>query len=329
MAKDTSAPDSGTALAQRGVPAIPRVLVAWSPTNSSDASLNYAAWLARTTPIRIRVISTLVQPWTTTSLSKLGGKYKKWFKKEAAACAEQVEKALRGAGIAEENWDEEFSILVDGSSKAALLTAAAERFDADFILIGPGAAAPKGRFLAGTTADTLLHSSPIPLGLSPRAAKLSKHGVTRVNFAFVEEPGKNLELSQLPGLESAAAMASRWNVPLRILGFSPSGLLSSPSGSMDVAQALTSHWRETSLALLDVASDFVLDAFPDLEVETDIGSGNGWAGAVDALKWKKGDIMCLDSAPLSPFERVFLGSTTTEFLNHLRVPVIIYPAHTR
>lgn len=314
------------ALEERAAPDVIRILIAWSPSSTGTEAIQYAAWLAKTAQVQVRVISTITQPWTTTSLTKLGGKYKKWFKKEAEACAKAVKAELSAAGLDKASWDGDVSLLIDGASKANVLTVAAQEFNADVILLGSSAASPKGRFLAGTTADALMHSSPIPLGLAPRSAKLSKHGITRVNFAFVEEPSADMDPSKVLALRLAAIKAKTWNVPLRIVAFSASGLMNTPTGNLDVSKELTSHWRETSLALLDVASDFVLDEFPDLTVEADVGSGNGWAGAVDALKWKKGDLLCLGSTPLSPFERVFLGSTTSELLPHLRVPVVIYPA---
>jgi len=59
-----------------------RILISWSPASSGTEALECAAWLSRTADIQVRVISTVFQPWTTTSLSKLGGKYKKWFKEQ-------------------------------------------------------------------------------------------------------------------------------------------------------------------------------------------------------------------------------------------------------
>ena len=57
-----------------------RILISWSPSSSGTEALDCAAWLSRTAEIQVRVISTVFQPWTTTSFTKLGGKYKKWFK---------------------------------------------------------------------------------------------------------------------------------------------------------------------------------------------------------------------------------------------------------
>ncbi|AGF73697.1 universal stress protein [Corynebacterium halotolerans] len=300
-----------------------RVLVAWRPDSRGTEAIEFAAWLARTTDVRVRAVTTLLRPWPSTSLSKLGGKYRKWYEKEAAACEQKVRRAFTNAGIEKDSWDERVSVFADGTSESVLLTEAADEYDAHLVILGSGATAPKGRFLAGSTADALLHSSPKPLGLAPRAVKLSKRGITRVNFAFLDSRGTEHDSS----LHFAAHLAARWSVPLRILAFSPSGIADPLlHDRRDLSSELTDEWREHSLAMLDRAGDAVSDRYPELTVETEIGTGVGWAGAIDALKWKKGDLLCLGSTPLGPIESVFIGSTATDFLRHVRVPVVIHPA---
>lgn len=300
-----------------------RILVAWRPDSPGTEAIELAAWLSRTTNVQIRVASTLLRPWPAASLSRFGGKYRKWLQKEAAACESAVRHALTDAGIDEENWDEQFSVSLDGPSESVLLSEAADEFDAHLVILGSDAAAPKGRFLAGSTADALLHSSPKPLGLAPRAVRLAKRGVTRVNYAFLESEIDEND----PSLHFAAQLADSWGVDLRVLAFSPSGLADqSFQNKFDFTRELIDEWREHSLAVLDRSHDVLGEFFPDLSVESDIGSGKGWSGAIDALKWKKGDLLILGSTPPGPLERVFVGSTATEFLRHVHVPVLLHPA---
>lgn len=299
-----------------------RILVAWRPDSRGIEGLEFAAWLGRTAPVQVRVISTFLRPWPATSLSKLGGKYRKWIKKEAEACEAKVRKAFSQIGLPKDQWDDHFSVFVDGPTESVLLTQAAADFDADLVILGSNAAAPKGRFLAGSTADSLLHSSPQPLGLAPRAVKLSKRGVTRINFAHLTSDNNE----RTESLQFAAGIAAKWELPLRILAFSPSGITDNPvNDQLDLVVDLSVEWQEHSLAMLDRSRDAVLNLHPDLNVETEVGSGSGWAGAVDALKWKKGDLLCLGSTPPGPIERVFIGSTATDLLPHVRVPVVVHP----
>ncbi|WPF68590.1 universal stress protein [Corynebacterium sp. 21KM1197] len=298
-----------------------RILVAWRPDAPRTDSIEFAAWLARTADVQIRVVTTFLRPWPTTSLQKLGGKYRTWQEKQQRACHKAVTRALERAQIDQKHWDKHVSVFVEGPSQHALLTQAAEDFDAHLVILGSRAAAPKGRFLANSTADALLHSSPKALGLAPRSVKLAKNGVKRVNFAYLGTEDTDRD----PSLDYAAQMAQAWGTPLRILSFSPSDIADvSLAGHFNLAKELTHDWREHSLAMLDRARDWIASRYPDLELESEVGTGPGWAGAVDALKWKKGDLLCLGSHPLGPIERVSVGSTATDFLPHVRMPVIIY-----
>ncbi|MDN6460398.1 MAG: universal stress protein, partial [Corynebacterium flavescens] len=47
-----------------------RILVSWSPHSTGNEAIEFAAWLGRTMPIQVRVVSTLFQPWGSTSFSK-------------------------------------------------------------------------------------------------------------------------------------------------------------------------------------------------------------------------------------------------------------------
>ena len=219
MATDFAGTESSTSK-RRSV----HILVAWNPTSSGHEAISYAAWLARSMPVKIRVISILLRPWPATSLAKLGGKYQKSFKKEAKACATAVEQALTAADVDPQHWDDKVSVLADGSSPAPILSEAAKDFDADLVIVGSSASTPKGRFHTSSTTSALLHSSPSPLGLAPRATKLSKHGITRLNYAFLES---GEDTSQV-GLLYAASLADRLSLPLRIVAFSPTGIVDIP-----------------------------------------------------------------------------------------------------
>lgn len=303
-----------------------RILVAWRPDADGTEALEFAAWLARTTVVQVRVVMTYMRIWPTSSRNKTSSKYKKWHRQQAERYAKKVTSALCEAGLAESHWDERVAVVSDGTSEAGMLTQAAEDYDADLLVLGTNATAPKGRFRAGSTAETLLHSSPHPVALTPRAVKLSKRGVTRVNLALLESD--YTQHTQL--LHFAAQLADRWQVPLRLVAFSPMGLTkTSGKISADIARTVSDDWHEHALSMLDRARDAVMENVPDLDVSTAIGAGSGWGGAVDALKWKKGDLICLDSVERGPIERVFIGSTEAEFLRHVQAPVLINPAPRR
>ena len=232
--------------------------------------------------------------------------------------AQQVAAAVARAGIDPASLAADYSVLRDGASKPQLIVEAATDFGAGLIVLGPHQAAPKDRFMAGSTADALLDTAPAPLALSPRGVQLAKRGVSRINFAYTAPDASEHDLA----LHHASGLACRWNLPLRILSFSPEGLASTEP----LPASLRRTWQEHSLSLLDRARETAASLGVP-EVSSELGAGAGWQGAVDSLKWKKGDLLVLGAAPVGPLTRVFLGSIATELLPHLRVPVVTYPVH--
>lgn len=301
-----------------------RVLVAWKPhqgKNSDNAAvLDYASWLARTSPIQIRMVTTFVRPWPSTSIAKLGGKYQKWHAKETEGCVAAARKALSSSGIPEEYWDDTVALFLDGPSESALLAKAAKDFGADLILMNSEDVTVKGRFLAGSTMESLLHSTPTLIGLMPSSTKLSKRGITRLTYGFIDGEQDSA------ALRDTAMRAAEWDLPLRIVAFAPDILDDSVLlDPLTVQTEISVQWREHLFALLDRAKDEVASEFPNLTIETEIGSGGNWAGAIDAVKWKKGDLLTLSSSPMNPLERVFVGSATSHILQYAPVPALIRP----
>ena len=300
-----------------------RIAVGWD--QSGEEAVHFAGWLARTMPAQIRVVSTEKQPWSHLR-NKTSKKYKKWRKeieeKRSGAIREALKEHVpRGA------WDEDYAVFRDGSPRYELLTQEVERFHADLVLVGSKPKAAKGRFKATSTADALMHSSPVSVGLAPRAVKLSKKGITRVNFAFLDE---NDEAANT-GIASAAAIAMILDVDLRIMAFSPEETYDY-NEQIAPHRAFIDEWNETSLALLDRARDVVSDmaeklgvqGLKNFEVETRVSAGDGWDTVVDSQKWKKGDVLFLASRPATT-NCVFAGPRTTDFLEHAPVPVVIFP----
>ncbi|WP_168156152.1 universal stress protein [Corynebacterium sp. NML98-0116] len=129
------------------------------------------------------------------------------------------------------------------------------------------------------------------------------------------------------GLAYATTLASLLDVPLRIIAFSPS-----EGGGFD-DQEDQMEWNEAALGLLDRARDSAFavaehlgpEHTERLDVSNFVATGKGWKKAIDSVKWKKGDILCLGSKSSGPLKRVFVGTREGEFIRFAPVPVIVYP----
>lgn len=298
-----------------------RILVAWQPENPLHDGLSMASWIARTTDVRIRVATTSVRTWLPATLRKYSETYRDWHAEQSRKCQKAVAKGLRHAGIDKAYWDETYSVFLDGTSQNVLLGDAASDFAADLLIIGSGAGAQPGKFQMGTTADALLHYSPTALGLVGKKAELSAKGIKRISYPFLDDSSEGA-----PALLYAAHLAQRWGASLRIMALSPNADLDTRiSPSMELEQRLAADWHEQAYVLLDQARARVHEALPELEITTTVSEGAGWAHAIDSVRWKKWDLLCVGSHPRGPLERVFISSTTTQFLQHVPVPAIVYP----
>ncbi len=306
-------PDSGEAL---------RIIIGWEPKNTE--AVEFAAWLGRSLPVEVQVVSTVDTKWKKPLSAK---KHSKWLKDKSAEFEQQAKKALK-AHVPSSQWANEAACLTECADIATSLYSSAEAFTADMILLGSHAKTAKHRFRPSSVADALMHSSPVPLGLAPRGVSLSRKGITRVTYALVESSKSAAPKPEgrFSGLPYAATLACVLGVPLRIIAFSPS------EQATDVSDE-AAEWNEHTLGLLDRARDQAFgvatainpESADTFDVHSFVASGKGWKRSIDSVKWKKGDLMCIGSQPSDQLKRVFVGTREGEFIRFAPVPVIIYP----
>ena len=274
---------------------------------------------------------------TPTTYTEAREAFNTWLAAEMTAAGESARAALLAAGVPEKMLDEEqLAMVYSDHSETSRLIEAGEEFGADVILLGSQADSPDGRYRMGSTADALLHCSPLPLMLVPRNLDFSKAGPTRLNCAYVDT-----EQSQ-QALRHASDLARRWEVPLRLVAFSPAGVSLDPTqvafgdavdaagagsagavGSNNAAAPLAEAWQVQAKELLERGRKRALSRHPELEVTTKTGIGASWEEAVGAIKWRKGDLMVMGSSVLGDFNRVFIGPSTNQILRHVPVPVFL------
>ena len=323
-----------------------RILLAWRPAVGHPVSgtAAVAAWLARSQPVLVRPVTVIPRLWpedggtgpdTASDAGRAAGRraFDDWAVRESAAARRSAVTALREAGVPDDMIDVPDSTdPVVSHSETTALTDAAQDFGADLILIGSREDAPAGHFRTGATADALLHCSPLPVLTAPNEPVLSRRGVTRVTCAYVDT-----EQSR-QALRHAADRAARWEVPLRLVALTPAAATMYPAteplpgadaagtaGATDTAgvRAASRAWLAEAAALLDRGVHRALERHPELTVTAETGTGTTWQDAVDALHWKKGDLLVVGSSVLGSFNRVFIGPSTNQILRTSPAPVLI------
>jgi nucleotide-binding universal stress UspA family protein len=196
--------------------------------------------------------------------------------------------------------DDVRTAVVPAPSVPTGLVDAVQQHAAELLVLGASAEAPDGRFGAGSVAERLLHSSPVPLALPPRGWD-DPAAPARLTCAWAG--------TARSGEARAQALARRWGVPVRLVTFVPERAVVLPS--------------ETGLRTEQVVSEEWAADVQDSLGEGLLARGAGWAGALAAVPWEPGDVLVVASSRSGPPGRVFLGSTAAKVLRASPVPVLV------
>ena len=198
------------------------------------------------------------------------------------------------------------------------MLAAVEELKAEALVLGSASDGSLGQVVVGSTADRLLHSSPVPLAICPRGYRGSKsHGLTRITAATPAPP------ESLHVVERVAAFAAQLEVPMRVITFAVRGrTMYPPEVGLHAEDSMLQSWAwQAREALAKLKSDGVVGDDVELQVVT----GNGWDQALDAADWEDGELLAIGTSPQGAIARVFLGSKGTKIIRHSPVPVLVLP----
>jgi nucleotide-binding universal stress UspA family protein len=190
------------------------VVVGYLPHKGGRASLDLALQLAHALDEDLTVVTVVPRQWSTPSMAKIDAEYAEF----ARQVGEEAERQAR-AYLSETTVTIRVGYrTITGRSVAAALLEAVHTTDTRVLVLGSSSDGQVGRVVVGSTADKLLHASPVPLALSPRDFRsVAAEGVTRVTCAFSDSESS----AQVVG--RVAALADRFGVPLRIASFGVRG----------------------------------------------------------------------------------------------------------
>ncbi|MGV0741399.1 universal stress protein [Mycolicibacterium sp. XJ870] len=191
----------------------------------------------------------------------------------------------------------------------------AVRLGAQAIVVGGSGGGLAGSFSLGSVVNELLHSSPLPVAVAPRGARMSGiERVREVTCAIGERKGSELLL------DTAVRASKAAGTPLRLVSLvALDPLFGSLRSDEDaVRERALRHARET----LESAKSALPEGFP---VISTIVNGSTVEAAVNKLEWHDGDVIMVGSSRLSAPKRIFLGSTAAKMLRVLDVPMVVVP----
>jgi len=295
------------------------VLAAYLPEKGGRATLQLGAVLARGLGVGLAVATVVPKPWDTEAPTPGDEGFRSWSQRLAATAAASARAHL--AQVAPDV-GVEVHHRVGRSVSAALVELAAD-LGAATLVLGSSADGQLGQVVVGSTADRLLHSSPVPLALAPRgyrepAAPPGGGGSRLARVTFAASGRRDAD-----GVARAQALAAGLGVPLRVVSLAVRGRTTVPAANGPGAEdEVLAAWGEVARAGLEsLRATGVLAA----DVPTEVVGGRGWREAVDAVEWVPGDLLVVGTRPAGPVARVFLGSHATKILRHSPVPVVVLP----
>jgi len=290
------------------------VAVGYLAGKSGTAPLHLAVEAARTLATSLTVATIVPKPWTFPSPARVDAEYAAWADQLAEDSAREAERILAGIGSA-------VSVSYHAHAHRSVsggLVEVVDELDAEVLVLGSSASGQLGQVVVGSSADRLLHSSPVPLAIAPRGYRGARAGaLTRISCGY---PGTPESVEVVRRIE---ALARRLGVPLRVITFAVRGrTMYPPEVGLHAEDSILAAWEAQAAEMLDrLRTDGIIGA----DVEVAVVSGNDWGEALDDADWQDGEILALGTSPRGDIARVFLGSRGAKILRVSPVPVLVLP----
>lgn len=290
------------------------VVVGYIPHRGGRGALDLGLQLAHARGEAMTVATVVPRQWTTPSLAKIDAEYAEYARQVGEQAEEQARDYLR-----------ETSVVVDtsyrstpGRSVSAGLVEVVDEVAASTLVIGSSADGPEGRIATGSTADKLLHSSPVPLAIGPRGYRsVAAAGFARLTCAFSDSAASVRVVGQ------AVELAKQIGTPLRVASFGVRNATMYPPGvGLTAEDSVLDSWAAQAG---EAQERLVADGVVGDDVPRVIATGAGWSESVTSLDWHPGDLLAVGSSAAGPLARVFLGSRAGKLIRASPVPVVVIP----
>jgi len=274
------------------------------------SGLHLAVRLARTLDTSLTVATVVPRPWLAPSLARIDGEYEHWADHLAADSAKEAQRYLYNlaSGIEVNYFHRAHRSVSSG------LIEAAEELGGQVLVLGSLPSGGRGQVVIGSTADWLLHASPVPVAISPPRYRSYTGRLTRLTCAYSATP----ESAEV--VRRCFQFAERLGAPVRVLTFAVRGkTMYPPEVGMDVEDAILEAWASQAHEILEgLKTEGVVGEDVALEVVT----GHSWQEVLDKTDWEDGEMLAVGSSPRGEIRRVFLGSHSGKIIRNS--PCLLY-----
>ncbi|GAA3116433.1 universal stress protein [Streptosporangium carneum] len=284
---------------------IDQILAGFIPGGRGQDGLRLAVLLARQTGARLTVGHVHVPAWPTPGPGRIDAEWRTYVAEQAAHTLEQARNAMADVRDVPVEY---VSAAHRGSGRG--LVQLAGRIGADVVVVGSAPGGGRGRIRIGSTADQLLHTSPVPVALAPRGyGEERPPGIERLTVAYRRDPASDEAVRQ------AFALAARTGASLRLITIVLSG-----GRPAKVEEEMLGRLRERVAADLEEISR----RHGDVQVEVNVLEGRNVATALSRIDCEDSILICA-SSETGPLRRVFLGDTSLKIIRSAPCPVMMLP----
>ncbi|OMC57195.1 universal stress protein [Mycobacterium sp. IS-836] len=289
------------------------VVVGYRAGEVGLSGLYLAVRAARTLETSLTVATIVPQPWPTPSFARVDAEYEHWADQLAADSAAEARGYLHGVA---DGLEVTYSHRAHRSVSGGLIELIAD-VDPEVLVLGSLPSGGRGQVVIGSTADWLLHVSPVPVAISPREYRSYTGGLTRITCAYSATP------DSVDVVQRCVDFARRLGLPVRVITFAVRGkTMYPPEVGLDVEDSILQAWAAQAR---DVQENLKTDGVVDADVALDVVTGQSWSEALEKVDWQDGDVLALGTSPRGDIRRVFLGSRSGKIIRESTVPVVVLP----
>jgi nucleotide-binding universal stress UspA family protein len=289
------------------------VVVGYRASNLGLSGLHLAVRIARTLGTSLTVATIVPAPWPTPSLARVDAEYENWAAQLAAESAREAAGYLHdladGIGV---SYVHRAHRSVSGG-----LIEVVEEFGGEILVLGSLPSGGRGQVVIGSTAEWLLHASPVPVALSPAEYRSHAGKLTRLTCAYSATP------DSIDVVRACFETAQRFGVPVRVLTFAVRGkTMYPPEVGSEVEDSILEAWASQAR---EVLQDLKTEGVVSQDVALQVSTGRSWRESIDNADWQDGEILALGTSPRGDIRRVFLGSRSAKIIRESSVPVLVLP----
>jgi nucleotide-binding universal stress UspA family protein len=293
-----------------------RVLVGYSPDERGDDALALACLVARTAKAKLTVANIHPPAWPARGPGSVDAEWVAYLKEQSEAALEQARQRMADARVPKKDVD--FVVHSNRGSGRGLLEVAKD-VGAGLIVVGSAPRGRRERIAIGSTADQLLHGSPVPVLMAPRSwAEDTPKRFDRLTVAYWRRPAAE------PALSAAAAFAGSLGLPVRLvtLVLRPPGLAAKFRNADGVMER---QFAQAEKDLAHAAKVLGESAEVDVEVDTEAVGGAGIAKTLGSVDMLRGEVLAVMSSHDGPLRKVFLGESSGKIVRAASCPVMVLP----